>query len=210
MTESFPVNLHGETGGFTAEQYHTERLKKIFALPDPESVNRYGVSVKERSGVTETSENEAAKVALFAMHNDTALESIYRKYEQATGCWHEKDLPRMLRENPDMRTEVGAYLLEKIAVMHNLPDRVASNLQGDAKSPNHGGYDRNYAGQVYAVILALAMLDGTFKWAENDSDSVEKNEYGDVTLGKHRYAAYMVLGIENDLDTIKACVNYRA
>ncbi|MBC7746562.1 hypothetical protein H7Y40_01115 [Pedobacter sp.] len=45
----------------------------------------------------------------------------------------------------------------------------------------------------YASLLALSMLDGTFKAARAAHDPIFIGKSGVVELGQHRYAAHLLL-----------------
>ena len=75
-----------------------------------------------------------------------------------------------------------------------LPDRLIRNQQ---KRPGYRGYDAvpDLSGREYATLLALSMLDGTFK-PSRTGDAIEVSKYGDVLQGQHRYAALKLLGLD--------------
>lgn len=170
-----------------------KRLERLFTLPKETEVDKYGQSKRERAVVTTQSEQDAATVFRYAKNN--TIDGLFNEYKR--DLWQEKDMPRVLRENPELRVKLGGYLLEKIRTLDHVPDRF-SQLERTLKSPAHPGYaDLQLTSEEYSAMLALSMLDGTFKWEKTRHDPIIVNQYGEGELGQHRLVALMALGIAN-------------
>ena len=171
-----------------ALERHVERIKKLFAFPESRGKDRFGNSLDERRRVTATSEQDAAFAYRFAPDD---IRQMIRA--RAGDKWQEADMPAVLRNDDVLRAQIGEYLLEKAKTDHYMPARIAGNEQ---KRPSHRGYEyANLSSQEYAALLAVSMLDGTFKSDGGRSDPIELS-YGQAVRGQHRYAALQLLGLD--------------
>jgi len=174
------------------EQQERARLEKLFAFPDKRGADKYGNSLAERARFTDQSEEDASFAYRFAK-GDSMIAELFSKYKGDK--WREEDMPSVLRDNNALRVELGSYLLAKLKTLNRLPSRFY--MKDNLKNPNHPGYGDKMTSVEYATLLALSMLDGTFKSERARYDQIEMNKYGDVTVGQHRYAALAVLGLEH-------------
>lgn len=157
-------------------------------MPDPQGRDRFGNDLDRRLKVTEQSQMDAAMAYRFS---DQDVKDIVGPYaREQHGAWREADMAKVLRDDSGLRLRLGMHLLDKIDTVGRLPKRFYGSA---TKNPNYVGY-RNMTSREYAALLALSMLDGTFK-APSASDPIE-SEYGDIIRGQHRYAAMKVLGID--------------
>lgn len=78
--------------------------------------------------------------------------------------------------------------------MPGIPERVVCNSQ---KRPSTRGYDvvTDLSSREYAALLALSMLDVTYKPKRTTSDPIDILA-GEVMRGQHRFAAIELLGLE--------------
>jgi hypothetical protein len=121
------------------------------------------------------------------MERDPAAADILARY-QAEG----EDLRALmvhLRDDHTLRYELGWYLYDQKlpTLAGSLPPRVA---QDDYKTTDaYRGYPQEMLrSQDYAVLLGLAMLDGTFDDVPADNTDRYKEP------GQHRTAAKMLIG----------------
>jgi len=119
-----------------------------------------------------------------------------------------EDLSEIVRSNSDLRLDLARYFLSKIEG-HNstkFPDRLLRNTD---KSTGAYGYEE-MPSRDFAILLALAVLDGSYRHGRAGADSVHigertlypgidslasiKEKY--VVRGQHRAAAALLLGLE--------------
>lgn len=173
-----------------AGQERHKYLKDIFRFPDPKAKDRYGRPLSQRTEVTPESEADAAYAYRFA---DQDIKDIIAPYKNEQ-YFREEDMPELLRTNDELRIALGMHLLNKFStIVTMLPDRVATNSEHNLKSPNHAGYPDKMRSRDYADMLALSMLDGTFR---------KRRDAGETS--QHRDAAQMVLGIYGQLKSDEA------
>ena len=191
----------GKLGRIEREQ--GERAAAVFAVPDSE-LGKEGVPRQFwRGTVTERSKAEA--VTTFDHRLDDGVRALIYKYGgEGIGS---ADVATLVRENSELRLELGGHLLTKMQKMHDatetsrreradqtipslLPPAVHANRQ--RKAPHIPGYDTELTNREYAAVLALSMLDATFK-PENEDDNFARDARGNVTHDQHRYAAHLAL-----------------
>ena len=101
-----------------------------------------------------------------------------------------------MRNNKDLRIEVGVYLLAKIdRLFHQMPERIQDDTE---KKPSTEGYNHIpvMTSREYATLLAISMLDGTFDDKRVGGDTIEYREGTDkVILGQHRAAAQKLISL---------------
>jgi hypothetical protein len=102
-----------------------------------------------------------------------------------------KDIKELLRTDDELRVKLGEFLLQKQDALTYLPGRF--HRDGQKKNANYSGYPRGLSSREYAALLALSMLDGTYKKSLSDPIEIE---YGEAIRGQHRYVAMMTLGVE--------------
>ena len=139
--------------------------------------------------------DESRKDAALAYQlSDREVKAIVEKYATPER-WRTEDMHELIRENNKLRVELGEYILQKLESSSiALPDRVLRNGQ---KSINYTGYDYpNVSSHEAVALIALSMLDGTFK--RTPHDPVEIDEITEsVVRGQHRWTAANILGIGN-------------
>ena len=164
----------------------------IFARPTSRGRDgRFGNDLDKRLKVT----NESCKDAALAYRlSDREVKAIVEKYATPER-WRTEDMHELIREKNELRVELGEYILQKLESSSiALPDRVLRNEQ---KNINYTGYDYpNVSSREAVALIALSMLDGTFK--RTPHDPVEIDEITEsVVCGQHRWTAANVLGIGN-------------
>jgi len=103
------------------------------------------------------------------------------------------DLVKTVQNNAALRYDLATYFLGKIErLVDEMPDRIKANKQ---KKTDFAGYgDQAMTSREYATLLAISMLDGSFKPdAGATDDRIVTNEQGKVIRGQHRDAAYTLL-----------------
>jgi len=97
--------------------------------------------------------------------------------------------------NDELRFTLGEYFLQKAhaAVVDGImPKRVADDSNN--KTPGHGGYSSSsMSSSEYSSLLALSMIDGTFSNVSAESDSIDRDDNGEIIRGQHRGAAQILL-----------------
>lgn len=161
-----------------------ERLQKIFAFPDARDDR-----MRIRTSVTDDSLKDALDAYIGA---EGDIKQVVNNFGD-NGYMREADAASALRRNNGLRFELGKHLLEKIKQMEYLPPRI--NNDSEIKRPKVPGYGEVLNSREYAVLLAIAMLDGTYK--DSPGDKIQIGRYGDVVHGQHRYAAQKLLGIDH-------------
>lgn len=103
-----------------------------------------------------------------------------------------------LREDADLRYEVGGYFLDKLNTMARLaPGDFGPRVAADSQKVN--AYVKiegmpTTSSREYAVWLALAKISGMFNYkVERDTDDERYDESGRVNNAQHRNAANQVL-----------------
>lgn len=166
------------------------RHELIFARPTSRGRDRFGNDLDKRLKVT----NESCEDAALAYQlSDREVKAIVEKYATPER-WRTEDMHELIRENNELRVELGEYILQKLNSSIALPDRVWRNGQ---KRINYTGYDYpNVSSHEAVALIALSMLDGTFK--RTPHDPVEIDTSGNVVCGQHRWTAANILGIGNN------------
>lgn len=180
-----------DTAAIEASPEDPERAyyRRLFSLPNPQGKDRFGNDMDRRLKVTEQSAEDAV---LAFRYSDADVKTFVKEAarERHKDAWRDEDMAGILYEDEELRVDLGMHLLEKIKTLSYLPSRFYGTA---TKNPNYVGY-RNMTSHEYAAVLALSMLDGTFK-APSSGDPIE-SDYGDIVRGQHRYAAMMLLGIQ--------------
>lgn len=142
----------------------------------------------EYADLTAESRDEAGKRLSEAVLRDSKLADIISGFEGSNKL-DRLSLVDAVRTDANLRYDIGTYFLkDKLPQLARiLPDRVIGNGQ---KRPNHNGYSRhNYlTSREYAVMLALAMIDGTYQ-EPGSGDPIIRDNDGIATLGQHRFTA---------------------
>jgi hypothetical protein len=161
------------------------RNERIFAFPEPMGRDRFGNDRDRRLKVTEESTADAELVRRYADQDIREFLFAVKKDNP------DVDQQELLRTDNELRVKLGEYLLGKLEQLDHLPSLF--NHRGDKNTPRERNYASNLSSQEYAALLAISMLDGTFKKALNDP--IEVGRYGEVELGQHRYGAMKALGV---------------
>ena len=165
------------------------RYEEIFSAPIPKGRDRFGNDLDKRLKVTEESLSDAVLAYRFS---DSEIKKIIDKYK-TDEIWREEDVNSLVRTNNELRIELGKCLLARLEDDSYLPYRVMIDEQ---KNINYIGYPQ-VSSREASALLALAMLDGTFKRPKYDPIVMR---YGDVELGQHRWAALRALGLDRGGD----------
>lgn len=166
----------------TTDHEQEAHLRRLFAFPDTADDRMY-----MRTSVTK----ESIKDALDAyIATDDDIKEVINNLTDG-GYMRQQEVAEVLRSNDVLRFELGKHLLTKLDAMQFLPSRL--NNDTEVKRPNVQGYDEPMTSKEYAVLLALSMLDGTYK--DSTGDKIYIDRYRDVKNGQHRYAAQELLGI---------------
>ena len=165
------------------------RYEAIFSVPTPKGRDRFGNDLDKRLKVTEESLSDAVLAYRFS---DLEIKKIIDKYK-TDEIWREEDVNSLVRTNNELRIELGKCLLARLEDDSYLPYRVMIDEQ---KNINYIGYPQ-VSSREASALLALAMLDGTFKRSKYDPIVMR---YGDVELGQHRWAALRALGLDREGD----------
>lgn len=169
----------------TEERIKQLHYEAIFSAPIPKGRDRFGNDLDKRLKVTEESLSDAVLAYRFS---DSEIKKIIDKYK-TDEIWREEDVNSLVRTNNELRIELGKCLLARLEDDSYLPYRVMIDEQ---KNINYIGYPQ-VSSREASALLALAMLDGTFKRSKHDPIVVK---YGDVQIGQHRWAALKALGID--------------
>ena len=151
--------------------------------------NPKGVPVSEKSF-------NAAKKAIDNLDTNLSLKQIINP----EGSLDSKAIINGIRSSHLTRCRLFEYLtssLDRLAVVNPgaLADRVLRNPEDNLKSPNYLGGDY-YAGKMrsreYTVVLAIAMMDGSFN-VDRQDETVTHYRGGKERRGMHRDSARALL-----------------
>ena len=188
-----PALPDSETVARERQERQRQWHDRMFRLPTAEDMQ--DPNVRKRMQVTEKSVEDAV---IAYRYSNSEVKKIFEKYKTSE-LWRESDMPQLARTNDDLRVELGMYLLNKLETTHyggSMPSRI---FDRHGKHGNHYGYnylDRTFTSPEWVSLMALSMLDGTYKTADAKHDKIEILDSGywkDVVAGQHRYAAYILL-----------------
>ena len=161
------------------------------------SNNVEDAAVRNLKGVP-ISENSfnAAKEAIYDLATNPSLMQIINPERSLDP----EAIINNIRASHLTRCRLFEYLtssLDRLAVVHPdaLADRVRSNSEGNLKTPNHLGddyYKDRMRSREYAVVLAIAMIDGSFDVDRQDK-MVTHYRGGRERSGMHRDSARALL-----------------
>lgn len=161
-------------------------LEDIFAFPDPDAKDKYGNPYSKRTETTPESEEDAA----YALRmSDQDIKDIVNSFIGESRLL-DRDKPGFIRGNNDLRVALGMHILAKFKGMLTLPERVHRNSPDILKSPNHAGYPDKMLSRDYAAVVALSMIDGTFKERPNTGDTSHHRDAAEMVLGNHEQMKY--------------------
>lgn len=168
------------------EEERQRYLKEIFAFPDPGAKDKYGNTYAKRTEVNPESEEDA----IYALRmSDQDIKGLIDSF-LGEGRLHEKDKPAFIRGNNELRVALGIHFLDKFKKVFTLPERVRDNLPSNMKSPNYPGYPDKMLSRDYAAVLALSMIDGTFKERPSSGDTSQHRDAAEMVLGNHEQMKY--------------------
>lgn len=191
------------------------RYKFIFAPPTTEKLDdidydflfvdvpRNQQKIEVVKGVKEEDVEQSILGVQDLVVSDLVATSILRKYNINANNITD-DSVKIIRENARLRFELGIHFINKINQMSDeMPERVKNNSLNIMKSPNHPVSKRlaKLTSREAAVLYTLSMLDGTFDFSESQNDKLDYDNFGQVRLGQHRFAAARLLGL-SDLSQI--------
>ncbi len=189
------------------ENLDQARLEVLFAFPDPSGVDRLGNSFRNRTEVTDQSEADAA---LAYRLSDDDVKEIVQPYKTSE-FWREEQMPALIRGNNDLRIALGTSFLQKFTEMDadfnnspTLPRSLWKNVD-KLKNPDFKGYALDLPGgtsltpREYASMLAVAMLDGTYKKNFKRGMEVQYSpRNGEINQGQFRVGAEILLQLRRD------------
>ena len=147
----------------------------------------------ERLRVTPESQKIAEERLEIAGKSDSNLRLIFEKYSHKG-----TSLSELLRIDEGFRTDVGIYLLSKLDKLANNEKTMGQQIKDNSeKNPGTTGYSHipELRSREYATLLAMSMLDGTFKDGLVKADTIEHANDGEVLLGQHRAAAKKIINL---------------
>lgn len=180
--EKAEVKLDDESAHL-AELFHFRTQDELIAM----KTDVMHSDPRERSSVTEESEQAAVGAFIGASADVKRIVDDAMRGMPLIG--RDKLVPEFLRSNDDVRIQLGAHLLDKIDEISDLPDKIGNNW---SKLPNAPGYARMQS-RDYVAVLALAMLDGTFKPDLSRLRPVAKRPDGTFDDGTYRDTAQKLL-----------------
>lgn len=174
-----PAMVEGPTEQPSAESVYEGRMEHVFAAPDLETPTR-------RSEITERSIADAVKrLAELRQTNPRLAGLITDRIRGGVSDPHQ--MAEALRTDKELRLAVGKELLVEANIRAKAGE-LPYQLQHDSgKTPTIDGYPEGLSSREYAALLALSMLDGTFKRELTGGD-----EPG-LRGGQHRTAAEQLL-----------------
>lgn len=179
--------------------HENDYLSLVLGTNDESSLTidaaRRGKSMDGRWAVTEQSERAAISKLAMAASADYQVGGIVDAYRARHDNINFADVPEAIRTDDELRGQLAEHFLAKVdAKADAMPDRVRYNDR--LKRPTITGYEdfKDMTSREYAVLLALAKVDGTFKPNLEETDPVDRTGIGDgVFRGQHRVAADILL-----------------
>ena len=165
----------------------------------PNDVEAAAVRNPKGVPISENSLN-AAKEAINSLATNPFLMQIINPEGALDSEVDSKEIMNNIRSSYLTRCRLFEYLtsrLNNLAVDNPraLADRVRSNSEGNLKTPNHLGgdyYKDRMRSREYAVVLAIAMMDGSFN-VDKQSKIITHYRDGKGRCGMHRDSARVLL-----------------
>ena len=179
------IRLSMEQQESPSKEREVTRNDRIFAVPEAKGRDRFGNDLDGRLKVTDESLADAEQVARYS---DPDIKEFLTMVKMDNPG---KDIKELLRTDDELRVKLGEFLLQKQDALTYLPGRF--HRDGQTKNANYSGYPSGLSSREYAALLALSMLDGTYKKSLSDPIEIK---YGEAIRGQHRYVAMMTLGVE--------------
>ncbi len=199
----------------TAETKTPSRMEKIFAPVKPQGakeadydflisddydpskvdVEDAAVRLEGREKIDDYTRNAAKHTLDSLLNRDGFIKDVIGEFA-ARDQINPKDtlgLVDYIRENVDVRMELGRAFLRRIEVLAEdgqLGDRITKKQ----KVSDYPGYPRDItmSSQEYSALLALSLIDGTFD-NRNETNDTTYDQNGKIIRGQHRDAAFKAL-----------------
>lgn len=174
---------------FSANEAPTEEIPTVGheAQPDQRYAFPQGENVPDLR-IRTTPESEGDATRMFETVGDPEIRELVDQFAGETV--EPARVQVLLRNNNALRAQLGEYLRDKLESNSVFWGHEKSQIARNAMKNAPAGYEKIQS-RDYAVQLALAMLDGTFKLAESDLTAMAQN--GMVENGEHRIAAARLL-----------------
>jgi hypothetical protein len=166
-------------------------VKKYSKTPPVKTVERAAVRNESHIDRSVTEESVSFSRKILEGKLDPRVMHIVAEY--APNAANIEELIDTIRNNAELRLALAELFLNKIDNnIGSMPERIVRNGQ---KKPNHLGYKhlQYISTREYAALIALSMLDGTFKEAATKADGIRMGDDGKPVVGQHRYAAELLL-----------------
>lgn len=186
------VTVEDEDKHWDAFILSPEDYKAKYGSQPPEGSVK-DAAVRDDSGINREVSSSSLEYAQMTIEGniDPTVKRIIAEFSE--GATQTTDLVNNIRTNPRLRERLALYFMDKIKLnLNDMPERVQRDAQ---KKPNHKGYEKlSYTtSREYASLLALSMLDGTFKFEATKTDPIVRDGNGEVEVGQHRAAAEILL-----------------
>jgi hypothetical protein len=174
-------------------------MSKLFA--PVEAPQGSGDKVKfHRGAVTPESQQDAADW-LDSTRLDPSIKELVWGFDGIDAKGPKDTMVDVLRTNPALRRQLGSMLYGKMTSPFMREQLAGTDIVSNKiKNPPLPGYPKHMTSRQYAVLLAMSMLDGTFK--KELAMTRKGNIYGPITDpdgdGQHRYAAEKLLTARPD------------
>jgi len=170
------------------ESMNLERAVELFK-PNEESLDNPPY-------ITDKTESKAIdRISVFRNSSEN-FNTLLSQVENANPDLETKDILNTIRENEELRTEIGLIIQDSISKLwteNKLPERLILNGE---KNPRLKKANQVFGlrSQEYSAQLALSMLDGSFDDDYHGDGPVDVNTSGKVISGQHRAGALMAIG----------------
>lgn len=128
----------------------------------------------------------------FLVIYDEGAKAIFNKYGERVPS---VERVTMLQTNQELRNELGAHFLDKMndpEFLRSMPPQVRMNSQKSSNQPQYSEIGSTTS-REYVCLLAMSMLDGSFRINELTDATTEYNRRTDSGGGQHRYAAQKLI-----------------
>jgi hypothetical protein len=170
------------------ESKKLERAVELFKHND-ESLDMY-------PKITDKTESKALERISIFRNSSEPFNILISQIENANPALEQKDLLRVMRENDELRTEIGLIIQDSISNLwtkNKLPERLMLNSE---KNPRLKKTNEVFGlrSQEYSAQLALTMLDGSFDDEYHGDGPIDIGASGKVISGQHRAGGLMAIG----------------
>ena len=170
------------------ESMNLERAVELFKHNDD--------SIDTPPKITDKTESKALeRISLFRNSSEN-FNTLLSQVENANPDLEPKDILNTIRENDELRTEIGLIIQDSISELwaeNKLPERLMLNGE---KNPRLKKTNDVFGlkSQEYSAQLALSMIDGSFDDDYHGDGPIDISETGKVISGQHRSGALMAIG----------------